>query len=66
MTIEPATAAQVDAIAAAMSARYRCLVQVTAWCALRFGEAAELRRRDVVDDGATLRIGRGWLGRPVR
>ncbi len=42
-----ATPGEVEAIAAAMPERYRALVVFSAWCALRFGEATELRRCDV-------------------
>lgn len=48
--IRPATVAELDAIAEAMPERYRALLHLSAWCALRFGEATELRRRDVLLD----------------
>lgn len=61
--VEPATPAQVQAIADAMPARYALAVQLAAWCALRYGEIAELRRSDVVLEadgaGGKLRIRRG-------
>ena len=43
----PATLAELEVIVAAMPPRYRSMVLLAAWCALRFGELAELRRRDV-------------------
>ena len=42
------TVAEVDAIAASVPERYRAMVLVAAWCGLRFGELAALRR-DRVD-----------------
>lgn len=45
------TPAQVHQIAAAMpSDKYRVLVLLSAWCGLRFGEATELRRKDILLD----------------
>jgi len=38
---------EVHAIAEAIDPRYRAMVVVMAWCGLRFGEAAALRRSDV-------------------
>lgn len=52
------TPAELAAVVEAMPDRYRVAVLVSAWCALRFGELIELRRRDVSDDGAVLRIRR--------
>ena len=45
--IEPASIAELSAIAEAMPARYRAMVLLAAWCALRQGELFELRRKDV-------------------
>jgi hypothetical protein len=39
-----ATVEQVDALAAAVPERYRLLVELAAWCSLRYGELAALRR----------------------
>lgn len=46
--VEPATLAELGTITAAMPARYQLMVLLGAWCALRYGEIAELRRGDVV------------------
>jgi integrase len=43
----PATLAELEVIAAAMPDRLRLMVLLAAWCGLRFGELAELRRADV-------------------
>lgn len=45
--IEPATLEELAIIVAAMPERLRLMVQLATWCALRYGELAELRRRDV-------------------
>jgi integrase len=44
---QPATVAELDTIRAAMPERYRAMVDLAAWCALRYGEVTELRRADV-------------------
>lgn len=66
--IEPATVPELEAIADGMPPPYRMAVLLAGWCALRFGEVAELRRRDVAVDGATLKVHRAMtyrLGRVV-
>lgn len=45
--IEPASLQELAAIVQGMPERLRLLVLLGAWCALRYGELAELRRRDV-------------------
>lgn len=45
--IEPATLDQLAFATAAMPAQYRAMVLLASWCGLRFGELAELRRKDV-------------------
>lgn len=45
--IQPASVAELEAIAAAMPAKYKLAVLLAAWCALRFGEMAALRRSDI-------------------
>jgi integrase len=56
--IRPATLAEIAAIADAMPEHYRAAVLVAAWCGLRFGELAELRRGDVDLKRGRLRIHR--------
>jgi integrase len=66
--IEPATREELRIIVAAVPERWAMLVELAAWCALRFGEATELRRKDVSKDGSVLKVRRGvtWLnGSPV-
>ncbi len=48
-----ATVAEVEALAAAVPGLYRAMVLMAAWCRLRFGELAALRR-----DGADLSPGK--------
>lgn len=55
---KPATLEQLNTIAEAMPERYRAMVLLAAWCAPRFGELTELRRKD-------LHIGTDTEGRPV-
>ena len=45
--VKPATLDELSTITDAMPERLRLLVPLSAWCALRFGEAAELRRKDI-------------------
>lgn len=45
--VEPATPAEIELIADNMPARLRAAVWIAAWCALRYGELAELRRKDI-------------------
>ena len=46
--IRPASLDEIAVIAAEMPEQYRAMVLLAAWCALRFGELTELRRRDIV------------------
>ena len=50
--------AEVHAIAEGIDPRYRAMVVVMAWCGLRFGEAAALRRFDVDMHRARLTVAR--------
>ncbi len=56
--VRPATLADLEAITDAMPPRYQLLVQLAAWCALRFGELTELRRADVDTKDGVLRVRR--------
>lgn len=66
-TTRTATLGELEVIVEAMPARYRAMVLLAAWCGLRFGELAELRRSDVTltrDEagevvGGRLRVERG-------
>jgi integrase len=56
--IRPATLPELEVIVTAMPARLRCMVLLASWCALRFGELIELRRKDVDLKHGQLRIRR--------
>ncbi len=47
ITIRPLTLAELAKLTAAMPERYAAMILLAAWCALRFGELTELRRRDI-------------------
>ena len=56
--IEIASEVEIDAIADAIRPEWRLMVLLAAYCSLRFGELAELRRSDVDLDAGLLRIDR--------
>jgi integrase len=56
---KPATLGQLATLAAEMPDRYRLMVPLAAWCALRFGELVELRRADVDLTDNVVKIRRG-------
>lgn len=62
--IRPATLDELQKIATAMPERYRLMVTLAAWCALRFGELTELRRKDIDLDLQVIRVRRAvtWPG----
>lgn len=45
--IRPASLDEIAAITEAMPEQYQAMVLLAAWCALRFGELTELRRKDI-------------------
>jgi integrase len=57
--VKPATLAELETLVAAMPSRYRLMTLLAAWCGLRFGELAELRRSDVDLNTGVLHIRRG-------
>lgn len=64
---KPATLEQLEIIVGEMPENLKLMVLLGAWCAMRFGELVELRRRDVdVEDGvvrirrAAVRVDGGW------
>ncbi len=66
--IRPATLGELEQITHAMPDRLRVMVMLAAWCALRFGELAELRRSDIDLAAGIVRIRRGvtWVkGEPI-
>lgn len=57
--IKPATLSEVAVIVAAMPERRRLMVLLAAWCSLRFGELAELRRGDIDVKNGRVHVRRG-------
>lgn len=57
--VRPASLDELATIAGAMPEQYELLPLLAAWCAMRFGELAALRRKDLTPDGTTIRIRRG-------
>lgn len=57
--IQPATLAELELLVKAMPDRYKLMVLLAAWCALRFGELAELRRSDVDVKNGVVHVRRG-------
>jgi integrase len=56
--VRPATLPELEALTEAMPPRYRLMILLAAWCALRFGELTELRRSDVDSKEGVLRVRR--------
>lgn len=68
VNIRPASLAELEALTSAMTEPYRLLVILAAWCALRFGELAELRRSDLDLAAGVIRVRRGVTfvdGKPI-
>ena len=66
--IRPATVAELTVIAESMPPKYRLMVLLASWCALRYGELAELRRGDVDLTAGVIRVRRAvtWPeGKPI-
>jgi integrase len=57
--IRPASLPELEALVKALPQRYRLMALFAAWCALRFGELAELRRGDVDVKNKVLHVRRG-------
>ena len=56
--IRPASVDEIAIVAAAMPERLRLMVILASWCAMRFGETVELRRRDIDLGDEVIRIRR--------
>jgi len=56
--VRPATGEELDKLTASMPPRYRLLIQLAAWCALRYGELTELRRNDIDTVEGVIRVRR--------
>ncbi len=58
-TTKVASLGELEVMVEVMPSRYRAMVLLAAWCGLRFGELAELRRGDVDTAAGVLRVQRG-------
>lgn len=58
-TMRPATIKELEVIAATVPERHQLMVLFGAWCALRFGELAALRRKDIDTKAGIIRVRRG-------
>ncbi|ATN92163.1 integrase [Mycobacterium phage TipsytheTRex] len=60
--VEALSPEELDIVAAEVMEHYRVAVYILAWTSLRFGELIELRRKDIDDDGVTMkfRVRRGY------
>jgi integrase len=66
--IRPASLAELERLVTEMPAKYQLMVLLAAWCALRFGELTELRRKDIDMKDGVLHVRRGvtWVdSKPV-
>lgn len=68
--IVPATLAELETLTTSMPGKYQLLVLLAAWCGLRFGELAELRRSDIDVTNGAIHVRRGVVrtnaGRKVK
>jgi integrase len=68
--IKPASLPELEVIANAVPPKYQLMILLASWCALRFGELAELRRVDVDLRNRVVNISRGVVrtnsGRKVK
>jgi integrase len=66
--IRPASVEELATLIGAAPPKYRAMLILGAWCALRFGELTELRRKDVDLKAGVIRVRRGvtWVnGEPI-
>lgn len=57
--VKPATLDELEALVQATPVRYRLMILMASWCALRFGELAELRRSDINTKTGVIHVRRG-------
>ena len=62
-TTKVASLAELEVMVETMPPRYRSMILLAAWCGLRFGELAELRRCDVDLKARTVRVERAVTSR---
>lgn len=57
--VTPLTLPELETLVASMPDQYKPMTLIAAWCGLRFGELAELRRKDIDIDLGVIRVRRG-------
>lgn len=57
--VKPATLPELEVIVSKMPDRYKTMTLLAAWCAMRFGELTELRRKDIDLTNGVVMIRRG-------
>ena len=57
--VTPATLPEIATLVAEMPEQYRVMTLLAAWCGLRYGELAALRRNDIAAAGETIHVRRG-------
>lgn len=57
--VKPASLPELEAIVKGLPERYQLMALMASWCAMRFGELAELRRSDVSVKAGVIHIRRG-------
>ncbi len=60
-TIRAASLGELETLVKALPERYRLMALLAAWCALRFGELAELRRADIDVRNGVVHVRRGVI-----
>ena len=56
--IRPASLSELEKLTAAMPEQYQAMILLASWCALRFGELTELRRKDIDLADGVIRVER--------
>jgi integrase len=56
--VEPLSLAELETLVAAMPQRHQVMTLLASWCAMRFGELAELRRKDIDLANGVIRVRR--------
>lgn len=57
--VRPATLPELEKLVQAMPEEYKAMTLLASWCALRFGELVELRRKDIDLESGIIRVRRG-------
>lgn len=60
---KPATPQQINTLVSEMPDKYKALIQIAAYCGLRWGEVSELRRKDIDLKAMTIQVDRAVVWR---